>query len=103
MEKIKDVAAAKRIADQCIAKFVKGNLVYFNLYVAAESEGSNCYFSPISTSRKDQQKIVFVNDIEKLIRFLLSHPKVEDIRYYEKENMITAVFYDKLEVVEPGL
>ncbi len=95
--RIKTVDDAKKVAHECIEKLVKGNVVYYHLYVASEYSGSDCYFSPISSSRKGQQKMIFVDDIEKVIRLLLSHPKVEDLRYYEKENMISAVFNDEAE------
>jgi len=37
---------------------------------------------------------LFVGDYERLVRLLLSHPKVKDLEYNEKEGMLSAVFED---------
>lgn len=93
--KIKDVKDAKRVGDLCIEKLVtEHSLVYFSILVAQEYSASNCFFSPTSELRGEQKKMIFVDDIEKMIRLLLSHPQVSDLEYDEKENMISATFQD---------
>jgi hypothetical protein len=99
--KIKDVADARKVADQCIEKLVaEQSLVYFSILFAQEYSASNCFFSPTSDLRGEGKKMLFVDDIEKVIKLLLSHPKVSDLEYDEKENMISATFQDETPVEE---
>lgn len=95
--KIKDVLDAKKVQHLCMEKLIgEKSLVYFSILVDQKGVCSNCFFSPVSESRgANKQKMIFVDDIEKLIRLLLSHPKVSDLKYDEKENMIQAVFTDE--------
>ena len=98
--KIKTLNDAKTVGDLCIGKLVtEKSLVYFSILVAQEYSASNCFFSPVSEIRKDKKKMIFVEDIEKLIRLLLSHPQVNDLEYDEKENMISATFQDSGEPI----
>ena len=98
--KIKDVHDAKKVGDICIGKLVmEKSLVYFGILVCQEYSASNCFFSPVTEIRKDKKKMIFVDDIEKLIRLLLSHPQVSDLEYDDKENMISATFQDNSEAI----
>jgi len=93
--KIKDLDDAKKVGDICIGKLVmEKSVVYFSILVCQEYSASNSYFSPVSELRGEKKKMIFVEDIEKLIRLLLSHPQVSDLEYDEKENMISATFQD---------
>ena len=96
--KIKDVLDAKKVQHLCMEKLVgEKSLVYFSISVDQDGDVSSCFFSPVSESRgANKQKMFFVDDIEKLIRLLLSHPKVSDLEYIEEENMIYATFQDEL-------
>lgn len=103
--KIKDVHDAHKVGDLCIGKLVgEKSLVYFNIIVLQEDVSSNCYFSPVSEVRKPKENVVkyahFVEDVEKIIKLLLSHPKVSDVEYHEKENMISATFMDDAEIIK---
>lgn len=100
--KIKDVHDAQIVGNLCTAKLVmEKKLVYFNILVCQEDAASNCYFSPVSQAPQlgKKQKMIFVEDIEKMIRLLLSHPKVSDLEYDKKENVISATFQDDAEIV----
>lgn len=98
--KIKTPADARKVGDLCMKKLVgEKTLVYFNLFVCSESSGSNCYFSPYSMLRGEKKKVAFVGDVEKILRLLLSHPKVSDLMYDPRENMISGTFEDELEDV----
>lgn len=93
--KILNLEDAKTVANICIEKLVtQKNMVYFSVLVLQDYSASCCFFSPVTASRKDKQKMVFVDDIEKIVRLLLSHPKISDLEYDLKENMITASFQD---------
>lgn len=96
--KIKDIHDAKKVQQLCLEKLVgEKSLVYFSISVDQDGVISNCFFSPVSESRgANKQKMFFVDDVERLIRLLLSHPKVSDLEYDEKENMIQAIFTDEL-------
>ena len=95
--KIKDVHDAKKVQHLCMEKLVgEKSLVYFSILVVQDGVISNCFFSPVSESRRtNKQKMIFVDDIEKMIRLLLSHPKVENLEYDKKENVIHATFQDE--------
>ena len=98
--KIKDVHDAKKVGDICIGKLVmEKSVVYFNILVTQDYSASNCFFSPVSDLRGEKKKMIFVDDIEKLIRLLLSHPQVSNLEYDDKENMISATFQDNTETV----
>lgn len=94
--KIKDVYDAKKVQQLCMEKLVgEKSLVYFSILVVQDGVASNCFFSPISEIRgANKRKMLFVDDIEKLIRLLLSHTKVSKLEYDEKENVIHATFLD---------
>jgi len=105
--KIKTVADAKQVANDCIGQLVTDQrLVYFSLLVSdLEGNVTNCYFSPTAPIYPKiggivEKKSIFVNDIGKLLRMLLSHPKITNLKYDPKENVISACFQDEAESTE---
>jgi hypothetical protein len=100
--KIKTIKDAKKVADNCIELLVSNKSVaYFNLLVSnLTGEISNCYFSPVSPIRAEAKNMIFVQDIEKLLKMLLSHPKISELEYDPQENMISASFQDESEPEE---
>ena len=95
MVKIKSVEDIRSIQNKIIEQLVLGKLTYFSLTIGEEDEFSLCFFTPTSDVSKNQSMIkamIMVDDYEKLLKVLLSHPKISDIEYDEKNNVIYAVF-----------
>ncbi len=91
--KIKSVEDISSIQDRIIGNLVQGKFTYFSLTIGEEDEISSCFFSPITHLQgKTPDSMIMVEDYEKLLKVLLSHPKISDIEYDEKNNMVSAVF-----------
>lgn len=93
MFKIKSVEDIRSIQDKIIGQLVLGKFTYFSLAIGEEDEVSSCFFSPITHLQgKKADSMIMVEDYEKLLAILLSHPFVSDIEYDEKNNVIHAIF-----------
>jgi len=70
----------------------QAKITVFNLLVDHE-EGtiSNCMWTP-TTKLADGKSFLAVDDYAKIMLLLMTHPRVKDLEYNEKENMISAVF-----------
>ena len=68
----------------------KGRTVYFSICYCELDTLSPCYFTPVAPIREGY--CLFVDDYEKLLVLLLTHPKVKEIEYDEKEGCIMANF-----------
>jgi len=91
--KISDLEDWKAIEEKVLGDLLHGKAAYFGLLVWEGTSATSCFFSPAVTGRGDKGTL-FVGDYERLVRLLLSHPKVKDIEYNPKERMISAVFED---------
>lgn len=91
MIKIKTLEDARAVSDKIMAQLVNGKLTYFNILFGEEDNISPCFFSPVTQVSKGKSMIM-VGDYEKILKLLLSHPKISDLQYNEKENMILAEF-----------
>lgn len=87
MIKIKTIQDVKAVSDKAIEK----KLTYFSVLFAEESSLSSCFFTPTS-KLPNARGMIFVNDYEKVMKVLLSHPKIRELEYDEKENVISCVF-----------
>lgn len=96
MKEIKTVEDVREVSEQIIGKLIKGNLAYFNLAVVDSIGWSQCFFTPTSELRNEKKNMIFVQDYDKILMLLLSHPKIKDIQYDEEENSITAIFDNPL-------
>ena len=94
--KIKAIRDISGIFEKILSKLVKENLCYFSLCVSDSTGFSQCFFTPTSEIRKEKKNMIFVQDYEKLLMLLLSHPKISDIDYDEEENAISAIFDNPL-------
>ena len=80
----------KKVIEKILNKVVtEGNLVYFNIGYWDSSGISPCHFSPVVPHKA---RYVFVDDYEKILVMLLTHPNIKDIEYNEKEGCISAFF-----------
>jgi len=84
----------KKNLDKIVKKILKkvveeGRLVYFNIGYWDSGGVSPCHFSPVVPHKS---RIIFVDDYEKILVMLLSHPKVREIEYDEKEGCVSAFF-----------
>jgi len=90
---IASVKDFRRVEERILEDLVKGRLTYFNLVVQDDVGFSSCFFSPATKSKKGPG-MIFVGDFGKIVRLLLSHPKVRHIEYDPAEPCISAVFED---------
>ena len=72
---------------------IHGYTTYFSVTVAHDTTFSSCFFTPISKD-KEHRAMMFVGDYEKVVRILLSHPKIRHVEYTRKEHVIHAIFDD---------
>lgn len=72
---------------------IHGHTTYFALTVMDPSGFSSCFFTPISRD-PDHQAMMFVGDYEKVVRILLSHPKIRHVEYSPEDHVIQAIFDD---------
>ena len=86
----------QKIEERILGDLVKGRLTYFALTVADLSGFSSCFFSPAAPLKRKQDTL-FVQDYGKIVRLLLSHPKIRHIEYDPEEPAISAVFDDPFE------
>ncbi len=103
MRKIETVKDVREVANEIIGKIVKGKVAYFNLVVSDSTGYSQAFFSPVtetSTEKNKKMLFVLVDDYEKLMMLLLSHPKISQVQYAEEENYITALFDNPFEEEE---
>ena len=99
--KIKSPEDIQTVSDKIIGQLVKNRLTYFSIMVDEEDISSSCFFSPVTKTSKNQSMIM-VEDYEKILKLLLSHPKVSDIEYDEKGNVISAVFQNPYPIEGDG-
>jgi hypothetical protein len=87
---VKDaVEASNKILEDLVAH---QKLTAFNLMVDhGEGTISNCAWTPTSTLA-DKKNFLAVEDYVKTIVLLLTHPRIKDIEYDEKNHAVTAVF-----------
>ena len=90
--KIKSIEDLDKVQNVILNKLVVGNLAYFSLTVIDTTGYSSCFFTPTSEIRKEKKTMIFVNDYEKILMLLLSHPNIKDIEYDGEENAISAIF-----------
>lgn len=84
MRKIETLKDVKEVANIIMGKLVKGKVAYFNLLVVDSTGFSQCFFNPITeTSKGKNKKMLFVEDYEKLMLILLSHPNFSQVQYDE--------------------
>ena len=84
-------------------------IVYFNIGYWDLNGVSPCFFTPIVLDGKKYH--MFIDDYEKILVLLLSHPKVREIEYDEKEGCVSAFFdvpeeywkEEEVEELEEGL
>jgi len=91
--KIRNLDDWKAVREKILGDLLHGKAAYFGLLVWEGDTATSCFFSPAVTGRGDKG-MVFVGDYERIVRLLLSHPKVKDMEYNRKERMISAVFED---------
>ena len=72
---------------------IHGHTTYFSLTVQDPHGFSSCFFTPISKD-KQHQAMMFVGDYEKVVRLLLSHPKIRHVEYEPRDHVIHAIFDD---------
>jgi len=94
--KIKTVEDAVAASNNILANLVSNaahKLTEFNLLVD-EGEGNMTNIAWTPTSQlADGKNFLMVEDYIKTIILLLTHPRITDIEYNEKEHVITAVFW----------
>ena len=81
------------IEKNVLEDLIHGHVTYFSLTVADPYGYSSCFFTPISQD-KEHQKMMFVGDYEKILRVLLSHPKIRHVEYVPEWRVIQAIFDD---------
>ena len=69
----------------------KGRTVYFSIAYWEFDTISPCYFTPIAPLRKGDY-CLFPDDYEKILVILLTHPRIKEVVYNEKEGCIMASF-----------
>ena len=72
---------------------MRGHVTYFSVTVADPYGFSSCFFTPISKD-KEHERMMFVGDYEKIVRILLSHPKIRHVEYAREDHVIQAMFDD---------
>jgi len=90
---IASVADFKEYEPRILERLIHSGLTYFNLTVADEDGFSSCYFTPAAPLKKGGGTIR-VDDYEKIVKLLLSHPKVRHIEYDPEGPCISAIFED---------
>jgi len=96
MRKIETVQDVREIGNTIIGKMIKGEVGYFSLVVADSTGYSSCFFTPVSALKGEKGNMIFVQDYEKIMMLLLSHPKISEMEYDENENVVYAVFHNPL-------
>jgi len=81
------------IEERILRDLVQGRLTYFALTVTDATGFSSCFFAP-ATKTKEGQGMIFVQDYGKIVRLLISHPKIRHVEYDPEEPAISAVFED---------
>lgn len=79
------------VSEKIIGNLVNNKLTYFSVLVGEEGTLSPCFFTPTAQVSKGKS-LICVEDYEKILKLLLSHPHVSNIEYDEKRNMIFALF-----------
>lgn len=87
---IKDiVGTANNIIEHLVSQKA---MTGFNLLVDhGEGTLSNCAWTP-TTKITQGQHFLAVEDYTKIMILLLTHPRVKELEYHEKEHTVTAVF-----------
>ena len=75
------------------ADLVNGHVTYFSVTFRDATGWSSCFFAPV-TQDKDDKAMMFVGDYEKVVRILLSHPKIRHVEYAPEWRVIQAIFDD---------
>ena len=86
------------VLGKIISELKKGKIVYFDIACWELDCISSCQFTPVVLEGKNQY--MFIDDYEKILVILLTHPKVKDLEFNEKEGCITADFEVPLEYLE---
>lgn len=81
------------IEPKVLTDLIHGHVTYFSLTVTDPYGFSSCFFTPISRD-KEHEAMMFVGDYEKILRLLLSHPKIRHVEYDPEGHVIQAVFDD---------
>jgi len=99
--KLEDVM---EVAKDCTRFLIeKKRPVYFNIAFWAADEVSSLYFAPVAPMEKDGgwTWVSFPPfDYEKLLMLLLTHPRVSEVEYDDKEGAIYAIFNAPLDALE---
>jgi len=90
---IASVKDFEQVEGKILGDLLRGRLTYFALTVADATGFSSCFFSPAAPLKKGQSSL-FVGDWGRIVKLLLSHPKVRHIEYDPEEPAISAVFED---------
>jgi hypothetical protein len=98
--KIRNIEDIKAAGQRIIEKLIAGKLTYFNLSVWENDSSSEsaCFFTPVTQLQLNRLKpgepkqMIMVDDYEKIMKLLLSHPKIKDLNYIEKGNCVCASF-----------
>jgi hypothetical protein len=98
IKSVRDIfEASRRIMEYLISQ---KKLAIFNVLVDhGEGTISNCMWTP-TTKLADDKSFLAVEDYAKIMVLLLTHPKVKELEYNEKEHMITAVVFAAPEMQE---
>lgn len=94
-EKKREIKTVQDIIDaghEIIGHLVQGKMTYFNLLVEEEAGSSACFFTPASQLQDTGKHMIMVEDYEKILMVLLSHPDIESLEYDPERNMVTAIF-----------
>lgn len=95
---VKDVVeASNKIIEDLVAN---KRLTVFNLLVDhGEGTMSNCTWTPTSKVSAGQSFLA-VEDYAKIMILLLTHSRIKDLEYDEKNHAVTAVFFGGPEIEE---
>jgi len=87
-----DVKNLDEITEKVSNQLIEGKVPFFRL-VFVEKNGiiSFIHFSPINPEEMHMN----VMDYERLCKLLLTHPKVSDLEFNEKQSLFVAFFYER--------
>ena len=99
--KIKTVKDVVEASNKILGHLVgEQKLAIFNLLVDdGDGNISSCAWTPTS-KLADGESFLAVEDYAKIIVLLLTHPRIKDLEYDEKNHQVTAVFWGSPELEE---
>ena len=80
-----------RVVEKIMNKVLgEKRVVYFNIGYWDLNGVSPCFFTPVALEGKKYH--MFMDDYEKILVLLLTHPRVREIEYDEREGCVSAFF-----------